>query len=702
MAASLWADSTAGKNGGSLASAIEIFHQNGPWQRGDDYHGGKAYPALFGRRCRAGSHAHGAGLRRFLALFGPNPAAGHRSGPGRPLRPDRSGSGGDTARYSLALRAHRGSERSLDEWQLYAIHYDFGLVSNFTYFLEDPVNGDQFEQADRRLVVGGSLRRNWSLSVAGRPLDLAAGLQLRHDDIDNGLYRTRELQRLRTVREDSIMQTTGGPWSEATVSLSPHVRARLGLRADLYSVDVDSDLDLNSGSADDWIFSPKLALIFGPWKKTEVYLNFGAGHHSNDARGAVIRVDPGTLEAVRRVDPLVRSRGIDLGVRSTAIPGLHSTLTVFQLELDSELLFVGDGGSTEASRPSPPARRRVDQFLEICRGLHLRFRPHFYRRRVPGRRSGRQGNPGSGGAYAGRRPDLGRKAAFRHAALALFRWWRADRRRLGRGQLDLAAQRPSWLRLLAATTARLSRCSTCSTARPATSNTSTLRGCPASPKTASQTFIFIRSSAARRGCRWPGDSEQQSGCSFGFSSQKRRRSRQPPPIEKNLQDRSVFLLDDLRRQGRDLFSGASWSSSVGCDLRRRRAGRRRSASKSSPTRRYIPARKSALRRAASVAERISASFTLSPLCFSRFWPVSSRSSSCASSLHSGPRGRPPATGRWRTDRPRGPGRAPIEDPAETAITCRPVCTRERALNLRRLRTGISFFERSSPKCRSAR
>ncbi len=73
------------------------------------------------------------------------------------------------------------------------------------------MNGDQFEQADQRLVLGGSLARRWSLSWNGRAVELAGGLQLRHDQIDNGLYRTRDLARLRTVREDAIGQTSGGP-----------------------------------------------------------------------------------------------------------------------------------------------------------------------------------------------------------------------------------------------------------------------------------------------------------------------------------------------------------------------------------------------------------------------------------------------------------------------------------------------------------
>ncbi len=96
-------------------------------------------------------------------------------------------------------------------------------------------------------------------------------------------------------------------------------------------------------------------MALGPWKQTEIYLNAGYGFHSNDARGATIRIDPVTGEPADRVQPLVRAKGADLGFRRTVLPGLQTTVSLFHLELESELVFVGDGGSTEASRPS---RRR--------------------------------------------------------------------------------------------------------------------------------------------------------------------------------------------------------------------------------------------------------------------------------------------------------------------------------------------------------
>jgi outer membrane receptor protein involved in Fe transport len=92
--------------------------------------------------------------------------------------------------------------------------------------------------------------------------------------------------------------------------------------------------------------------VFGPWSGTELYANAGMGFHSNDARGAVVRVDPASGDAVDRVTPLVRARGAEAGLRTVRVRGLQSTVALWYLGLDSELLFVGDAGTTEPGRPS--------------------------------------------------------------------------------------------------------------------------------------------------------------------------------------------------------------------------------------------------------------------------------------------------------------------------------------------------------------
>ena len=107
-------------------------------------------------------------------------------------------------------------------------------------------------------------------------------------------------------------------------------------------------------------------LVFTPSPRAELYLSGGFGFHSNDARGTVIRVDPVTGDSAQRVDPLVRSRGAEVGLRATTLGGLRSTVSLWALNLDSELLFVGDAGATE---PSAASRRRGVTFANYYRPL---------------------------------------------------------------------------------------------------------------------------------------------------------------------------------------------------------------------------------------------------------------------------------------------------------------------------------------------
>ena len=130
-------------------------------------------------------------------------------------------------------------------------------------------------------------------------------------------------------------------------------------------------LTANSGTHSDSIASPKLSLIFGPWEKTEIYVQGGLGFHSNDGRGATTTVDPVTGDAVPRADPLVQTYGAEIGVRTLAMDGLQSTLSFWWLDIDSELLFVGDAGATEASRPSRRYGVEWANYYHITKNLTL-------------------------------------------------------------------------------------------------------------------------------------------------------------------------------------------------------------------------------------------------------------------------------------------------------------------------------------------
>jgi outer membrane receptor protein involved in Fe transport len=329
---------------GHLLYGGELYHYDGPWKNPDNY---RRFNGIVGYS--AGDAALGYSVK-FMGYKGEWEATDQvarralaRPGFGAWDSLDTS-TGGDSHRYALDAEWHRADDTSATRIVAYASHYDLDLFSNFTWFLDDPVRGDQFEQGDERVTSGLKASHTWFGTPAGRAMENTVGLQVRHDAIDNGLFRTMQRQRFSVVRTDDIGQTSVGPFVENRVEWTDWFRSIIGARVDYYHFDVDSRLPGNSGNADDIIASPKGSLVFGPWNRTEVYLSGGLGFHSNDGRGTTAPVGP--------VDPLVQTHGAEVGLRTTAIPNLHSTVSFWWLDVDSELLFIGDAGTTEASRPS--------------------------------------------------------------------------------------------------------------------------------------------------------------------------------------------------------------------------------------------------------------------------------------------------------------------------------------------------------------
>lgn len=267
--------------------------------------------------------------------------------------------GGDSHRYSLSADWVGSLGRGRAEALLYAVDYDLDLISNFSYFT-DADNGDQFEQVDQRRVYGGEFSWGADFEAFGLPQQLLTGVQVRHDDIGKvGLYRTLARERFETTREDSVRQTSVGVYASVDTRWTDYVRTTVGLRADRFDFDVDASLAQNSGRANDSIASPKFSLVLGPWRKTEFFVNAGKGFHSNDARGTTITVDPTDgVTPADKVNALVDATGMDVGLRTALLPNTQVSVSLWSLKLDSELLFVGDAGTTEASRASE--RRGVE------------------------------------------------------------------------------------------------------------------------------------------------------------------------------------------------------------------------------------------------------------------------------------------------------------------------------------------------------
>ena len=385
---------------GNLLWGAEVYHDNGPWSTHEDnyykYNGLVTYSqddgtrgfSITARAYRGTWHSSDQIPVTAVPLVGTFGA----------LNPT---DGGESQRYSLQGEWHRQGASSLTKMTAYGFYYDLNLFSDFTYYLDDPNKGDQFEQQEKRWVVGLDARQTVFSQWFGRRVENSFGLQLRNDWVHNGLYRTED--RLRTAKNDSnacndepidacatnpnlvavlpaetdlnrFTDTLIGVYAESKVQWTEKFRSVLALRGDgakyvvtsLTPSYVASELpsapqvnfaELNSGSATKFMPQPKLSLIFGPWSNVEFYAQGGFSYHSNDARGATQKEEPISPDnpfptSSIPISPLVQLKGGELGARTAGVPHLESTLSLWYLRSNSELQQDGDTGGTVASEQS--------------------------------------------------------------------------------------------------------------------------------------------------------------------------------------------------------------------------------------------------------------------------------------------------------------------------------------------------------------
>jgi hypothetical protein len=261
--------------------------------------------------------------------------------------------GGNSSRFSLSGNWARSDAAGSSKANFYVIRSSLNLWNNFTYNLGNPGDGDQFHQHDDRVLGGFSAIHTFNHRVGGLPMRTEIGVQSRYDNIQVDLNNSVRRQFTSAIRSDAVKEGSVGVFVQNTAFWTDWLRTTAGWRGDYYNASVNSFFaPANSGNADAFIGSPKLGLVIGPFARTELFLNAGEGFHSNDARGVTIAEAPIDGSAVSRSPFLVKTRGAEVGVRSTLVPGLTSSVAVFMLDSASEIVFVGDAGDTEASRPS--------------------------------------------------------------------------------------------------------------------------------------------------------------------------------------------------------------------------------------------------------------------------------------------------------------------------------------------------------------
>ena len=326
-----------------LTYALEYNHYDGPWEQAENFNRWNGLMRWFKNDADTKFNITLMGYRGSWISTDQIPSALIADGTlGRFDTLDPT-AGGESDRYSLNIALEQRGDDVVTRANLYAIYYSLDLYSNFTYQLDPGLpTGDQFQQAEQRYVFGGNVSRTWEKrQLMGIESDLTLGFQTRTDLIDGiGLWQTQERRRHNQIRQDDILQSSVGIYGEASTRWTPWFKTVLGVRGDLFYFEPQQSTVSGVDDQLAGIISPKISAIFGPWKDTELYLNYGTGFHSNDARGVTSSIDP--------ADALVRTQGAEFGVRTQAIRDTTTTLSLFWVQSDSELVYVGDAGTNEA------------------------------------------------------------------------------------------------------------------------------------------------------------------------------------------------------------------------------------------------------------------------------------------------------------------------------------------------------------------
>ena len=362
---SLGASSAPSTAGPRVLGALEIERDNGPWTTPE---GVRKYNGVL--RISDGTSANGwsadalAYTNRWTSTD-QVPLELIQSGQlGRFSALDPS-DGGNSVRDIVTGEWHQHDDRGYTNVSAFVEHYKLKLWSNFTYFEADPVRGDQFEQQESRNMVGGQARHGWQHSLLGSDSTTEAGVQVRHDHIDVGLFDSQARVPFATVSNDRVNETEAGAYVQNTAAWLPWFRSLLGVRGDHVDMNVHAlQTPAASGRISANRLSPKASLIFGPWAKTEFFANAGRGFHSNDARGVA-----GTGDSRDPVPALVASKGAELGLRTEIVPGLQTSLAFWRLDSDSELVYAADEGGTEPNGASKRHGIELNNHLVLNRWL---------------------------------------------------------------------------------------------------------------------------------------------------------------------------------------------------------------------------------------------------------------------------------------------------------------------------------------------
>jgi len=295
--------------------------------------------------------------------------------------------GGDTTRFSLSSRWSQKNGNQYSRVESYAMHSTLDLYNDFTYFLgQQNLIGDQNRQYDRRTMVGSKGEHGINYTFATLPTLTRVGYNFRYDDIRNGIQDAYLRTPYDSLTNNRISEGSIMLWTDTKIELSPRVTAILGAQWNYYDASVGNIQNyydapfafgqdqsnggtgyvnvwsgpFNTGRSNAQLVNPKFSLIGKVTDQTELFINGGRGFHSVDARSTVQNIDTvsadgnyGLVTPPGNKQPLLSpSIGAEIGTRTKAIKNLESNFTLFMINMQSELIYSADSGTTINGRSS--------------------------------------------------------------------------------------------------------------------------------------------------------------------------------------------------------------------------------------------------------------------------------------------------------------------------------------------------------------
>ncbi len=250
--------------------------------------------------------------------------------------------GGETGRINLYAKHYSqfGNGSTFDQ-QVYGVHYNFNLYSNFTFYLNDPVNGDQIQQEESRMIYGYKANYNTSGFLFGKELKTHVGAGIRYDDVnDIALSNTVKREFLSDIQRGDLSEANMNAFVSETIALNERWSVNAAARFDYFTFGYDNKLTDEKKKENAYIVSPKLNINYQVNENTQLYVRSGTGFHSNDAR---VVVEQNAKEI------LPRAYGVDLGVNTKLSDKVLLQAAIWRLDLDQEFVYVGDAGIVEPS-----------------------------------------------------------------------------------------------------------------------------------------------------------------------------------------------------------------------------------------------------------------------------------------------------------------------------------------------------------------